>query len=1215
MKKFLLSSLCFIWAGLGLTQANVAFFDFNSVLNDANVSTGNNLPSFGNASITTIGGVTQTYVTGSPSDNNSTDNSGYQTTNYPTQGTNPQTAGIAFNVNTVGYSNLSFECWQRLSNTAANTWVLQYTVDVTGVSTGGNAVWTNATTYTFTPQPTGTGDTWFLRTFDFSTISTLNNNPNVAFRLVSAFDPVTGNYVAARSTSSYGGGTSRFDLLRISEKAPALSIATASNFVFYNESVGTIQVPVTVQNGNTAPSFVVFGTSVYTDATQGEDYTWNTDTLFIPAQTNGIVQFPLTILDDALAERAEKLILKFISGSNALLSTAQNYQIIFIKDNDYQAPTASNELQMSLLTSFSNGPVGLSSAEIISYDSTTLKLYIANSIDSRLDIFDFSNPASPVLIQSVDVTQYGDINSVTVYNGIVAVAMQNANAQLDGIVVFFDENGVFINQVTVGAMPDMITFNNDYTRILTANEGEPSSDYSVDPVGSVSIIALDGGIANLTNANVTTVGFEAYNGQEAALLAQGIRIFATSASVAQDLEPEFITISTDNTKAFIGLQENNALAVIDLATATIDTIYALGYMDYSSGNGLDASDQSGSVLITSAPVKGTFMPDALAFSTIAGQGYVFSANEGDSREFGSVVDAARINSLNLDPTVFVDQNILKNNRLFGRLNALTYSGDTDNDGDFDEIHVLGTRSFSIWNANTGELVFDSKDLIEQITSTHPDFAAFFNASNSSGNANLKNRSDDKGPEPEGVATAFLGGNYYVFVSLERIGGVMAFNVNDPENPVYVGYENNRTLSGSGPDLGAEGIMYISPEASPNGNALILLANEISSTVSVYQVNTCAELIGAEILETTTSFCDGDSTLLVVEPEMGSTIQWILNGEIIADQINDTLIVSTSGDYTAFLTSASFACAANSSNLTIIVNTLPNIEIEASETELCFGNSLTLTATGAEEYTWSLGIVNGVAFEPTETEIYSVSTLDSNGCAGSNEVSITVNTLPNIEIEASETEICFGNALTLTATGAEEYSWSLGIVNGVAFEPTETEIYSVSAVDSNGCAGSNEVSILVNPIPEIDLGADITICENAAPVSINAGSHASYSWSTGATTASINVSTSGSYSVEVSNAEDCLATDTIEVLVESCLGLYESEQNISVYPNPATDVLHVNVNSNVESIARVYDLNGKRIFELSFVHDFTVLLENWSTGTYTLEIQTLNGVMHRRFVKQ
>ncbi|NBY41468.1 MAG: hypothetical protein EBQ66_11475 [Flavobacteriia bacterium] len=328
------------------------------------------------------------------------------------------------------------------------------------------------------------------------------------------------------------------------------------------------------------------------------------------------------------------------------------------------------------MTSFSNGAPVTNSAEIVTFDKDVDRLYIANSIAGKLDIVNFSNPSNPVLINSIVLSAYGNINSVVAHDSVVAMAIESVPAQNNGKVVFFDYNGNFISQVTVGAMPDMITFNKTYTKIITANEGEPDATYANDPEGSVSIVDLTPGYANLTNANVTTLGFTSYNGQAASLIAQGIRIFATSASVAQDLEPEYVAVSDDNTKAYVTIQENNALATIDLTTNTLTSLAALGYSSYNtaSGNAMDASDLSGAVLITgSLPVKGAYMPDAIDFYTAGGTGYLVTANEGDSREFGSVIDANRISSATfsqLDATAFPDQAILKNSKFLGRLYAL-----------------------------------------------------------------------------------------------------------------------------------------------------------------------------------------------------------------------------------------------------------------------------------------------------------------------------------------------------------------------------------------------------------------------------------------------------------------------------------------------------------------------------------------------------------------
>lgn len=1294
MRKLLLSAV-FLGLSVAAFSQVAAYWDFNSNPSDGNTATGTTLPATGTGSVTLVGGTTQTFAAGYTSDPNTSDNSGLQTTTYPNQNNGSRTAGVQFDANLTGKTSISFECWQRLSNTAANTWVLQYTTDKTGASTGGTVQWTDATTFTFTPAASGTGDTWHFRTFDLSAVTALNNNANASFRIVAAFDPVAGQYLAARSTSTYaGGGTSRFDLVNISGVAPLVpasaSIAAASNFVVVDENAGTINVPVTISNANANPVKVAIGLAAYTDATQGSDFTWTSDTLLIPASSNGVFNFPLTIIDDNLAERAERVIVKLLPGINVTSSTTNNYQIIYIKDNDYTAPAPTNELNMTLLSSFSNGGSG-NSAEIVAYDSTNFRLYIANSVGAKLDIVDFSNPSVPMLLNSVPVAPYGNINSVTAYNGVVALAIENTAPQSNGSVVFLDGNGTFINQVTVGAMPDMITFNHAHTKIFTANEGEPNASYSIDPEGSVSIIDLTPGYAALTSANVTTIGFTAYNSQAAQLRDQGIRIFSTSASVAQDLEPEYVTISSDDSKAFVSLQENNAMLVIDIATATIDTIYALGYSSYApgSGNGMDASDQSGAVLIASAPVKGAYMPDAIAYSTIGGQGYVFSANEGDSREFGSVVDAARISTLNLDATAFPDQHILKNNKLFGRLNGLRYSGDTDNDGDLDEIHTMGGRSFSIWNASNGQLVFDSKDLFEQITATHPSVSSFFNASNGAGAAEMKNRSDDKGPEPEGVTTAFINGSHYLFASQERIGGVFIFNVDNPANPVYAGYYNNRTLTGSGPDLGAEGIIYISAAASPNHNALVILANEVSSTLSIYQVNTCAQLAGATLTATETSFCAGDSTYIRFTPAAGTTFEWLKDNQVITNQDNDTLVVQAAGIYSLHIQSTTLACSdisneieiavkalptvtahvtdaeicageeitftgsgadsytwdnnitnaaattaaaggtytvtglgsngcENTDEIEIVVHALPTVTASVTEEEICAGEEVTFTGTGAENYTWSNGAIDGTAIAPAASATYTVTGTDANGCEGTDEISVVVNALPTVTANVTDNTVCPGQSVTFTGSGADTYAWDNNVINGMPVTPSAAGTYTVTGTDENGCGNTASVSIAMNPEPTVSLGADITVCDHAVPVTLNAGTHSAYSWSTGATSATISVSASGTYGVTVTNAQGCTDEDEIVVNVQSCAGIDELAMEVSLFPNPTQGTVNVAFGNSLSDAHIVMtDLQGKIIYEQAgFTGDaLTLDLDAQPAGIYLVHIRQEAMLSSHRIVKQ
>lgn len=1219
MKKYLFFALNLSSALVLSAQSNVATWDFNSNPSDASTATGTTTPSTGTASISLIGGTTSTYASGYVADPNLSDNSGLNISTWPAQGTNPKTAGIQFDVNTVGFNRIGVEFWQRLSNTAPNTWVLQYTTDKTGTSTGGTVIWTDATTYTFTPQATGTGDTWYFRSFSFATIGAISNNANAAFRVVSDFDPVSGTYLSARSTSTYGtSGTSRFDLVRIFETAPDVSIAAANNFAQYSENIGSINVPITVANANQAPVNLTFSLSSYSNASEGTDFTW-TNSFSIPANQNGVFNFPLTIIDDTVAEKAERLILKINSGANSNPSLTNNYQIIFIKDNDYVAPAPTNELNLNFLTSFSNGATGTNSAEIVAFDPTVDRLYIVNSIGQKLDIINFANPSAPVLLSSIPLATYGNINSVVVRNGVVAMAIESIPAQNNGKVVFLDASGNYVNQVTVGAMPDMITFNKDYTKLLTANEGEPNADYSIDPEGSVSIIDLGPGIANLTNANVTTVGFTSFNGQEATLRAQGIRIFSSSLTVAQDLEPEYITISEDNTQAYVTLQENNALLTINLTNNTITSLSPLGLISYAagSGNALDASDQSGAVLITGdLPIKGVYMPDAITQVTIAGQSYLLTANEGDSREFGSVVDANRISSTvfnSLDATAFPDQAILRNNKFLGRLSALKYSGDTDGDGDYDELHVMGGRSFSIWNATTGALVFDSKDLFEQITSQHPQFGAIFNASNSAGTPVSKNRSDDKGPEPEGIVVQQFDGSTYAFISLERIGGVMVFNINNPANPVYVGYYNNRSTSVSGPDLGAEGIITIPAADSPNGNDLVILANEVSSTLSIYQMQTCAQASGAVISSADNTICPGQNTTLNIPGSVSSTYQWYKDNQIIPSATTTSITVNTPGSYKVSVTNANLGCTDESINFTVTSNPVPNVNAGNDQT-VCAGTQVTLSASGANTYAWSNGVntssLTVSTVNSTYSNVYTVTGTDAiTGCSASDQVTVNVNALPNVNA-GNDITACENNTITLNANGASSYIWGAGVTNGVAFNLNPgTYSYTVTGTDNNGCVNSDSLTVVVNPAPTVSAGSDIEVCFSELPEVLNASANqqqTQFVWNGNQSGAQFNATATGTYIVVGTNSFGCSDSDSVNLTVfenttvdaGDFVSVCSNELPATLTANTSAPVNTYNWNTGASSSAIIVNQSG--IYEVS-VTDL-----NGCTSTDQVELSVLTS---------
>jgi len=1229
MKKLVLSIASAVLAGIYcLGQSVITQWNFNSPVNDANTSTGIITPSVGTGTLTPIGGITQSFATGNSLDPNTTDNSGCQTTGYPSAGTNPKTAGVQFDIPTTGFNKVILDFYQRLSNSAANTWVLQYTLDNTGISTGGSVVWTDAATYTVTPAATGTGDTWYFRSHDFSTITALGNNANAGFRIVSHFDPITGDYLAAKLGSNYAtSGATRFDLVTLREASGTASILAANNYQAVSESAGIVNVPVNFSNGNNAVALVAVSLISYSSATADQDIVFD-DTLTIPALTNGSVNLSVTINQDVEAERTETAILKLSALNNANISTTDNYVILYIKDDDYVAPVPTNEIKLQLLSSFSNGAAGTNSTEIVSHDPTVQRLYVANSIGSKLDVINFSNPSSPQLINSVSMAPYGNINSVTAHNGFIALAIESIPAQGNGSVVILDANGNFINQVSVGAMPDMITFNNSHTKLFTANEGEPNASYSanpllngdltIDPKGSVSIIDLTPGYAALTNSNVTTINFDSFNGQDAALRSLGVRIFSSAASVAQDLEPEYITISDDDSKLFVSLQENNAMAIIDVATATIDSLVPLGYADYATGNGMDASDQTtGQILISSLPIKGAYMPDAIKYASIGGSGYVFSANEGDSREFGTVVDAARINTLSLDSTAFPDQHILKNNRFLGRLSALKFSEDTDGDGDIDELRAMGSRSYSVWDAQTGQLVFDSKDLIERIISQTPPFASIFNASNSTGTPSLKNRSDDKGPEPEGITHSLFNGHHYLFVSLERIGGVMIFNVDNPSVPYYVGYANNRNTTSSGPDLGPEGIIFIDADNSPTGQPLLLLANEVSSTLSIYAVKTCAELAGAVIEADTNALCSGGFITLEILGSSGTDVQWYKDGSSINGATLNELTVNESGSYNLSLQSDLHGCIDTTNAFEVTVYPLPIVEASATDNVICSGDSVALLVSGADTFTWdNPSVITGNYFIPNSTESFAVTGTDLNGCSTSTSILVTVNERPTIIANVSDNETCEGQNVLFYGSGAQTYVWNNNIVNGVSNNNVQSGIYQVIGTDFNGCKDTAEVIITVNSAPQIQLGNDTVVCTYHLPLNINGpAGYTNYFWSNGSSTSSTLVTYQGTFTLTVTDANGCIGSDAITVNVDACLGLNESTTGLwNIYPNPAKTFLKIT--SEYNGLIDLFDNSGRLIGQFEKESETVELsLLGLPNGVYMVRFNSAKGNSFQRFVKE
>lgn len=453
-------------------------------------------------------------------------------------------------------------------------------------------------------------------------------------------------------------------------------------------------------------------------------------------------------------------------------------------------------------------------AEISAFDPATNRLFVVNNgTVNKIDVIDFKDPAKMSVLSSISMQPYGGaVNSVAISGGKLAAAIESTDKQANGkVAVFKTSDNSLITPLNVGALPDMITFSPDGKYILTANEGEPNATYTNDPAGTISIISVE------NNYAVTTIDFSAFAGQKAALTAKGFRIFGLSNDFVKDIEPEYVTISEDSKTAWVTLQENNGIAKVDLASKTITNIFPLGFKDYNAdGNEIDLSDKDNKVGVAAKwPVKGIYMPDAIAVYTSGSTPYLFTANEGDAREYTAFAEAKRIKDITLDATVFPNRNDLKTDAQLGRLNITSTLGDIDGDGDYDALYSFGARSFSVWNGNDGALVFDSKNELDAKTVA----AGIYD----------DNRSDDKSIEPEGLTIGKIGNKTVAFVGMERVDAVAVYDITTPTKPVFL----QLLKCGDAP----EGLLIIPAKNSPTKKSLLVVSSEDDGVIKVYTPKT------------------------------------------------------------------------------------------------------------------------------------------------------------------------------------------------------------------------------------------------------------------------------------------------------------------------------------------------------------------------------------------
>ncbi len=488
------------------------------------------------------------------------------------------------------------------------------------------------------------------------------------------------------------------------------------------------------------------------------------------------------------------------------------------------APDAANELFANVL-----GSIELDGAEIVAFDPSTMKAFVTSG--DGLSVVDASDPSNLVLER---ILGSDSINSVAIGAGLIAVAIAADDRTEDGTIKFYDLKTLdYKGELTVGPNPDDLKFDDTGTRLIVVNEGESSGeenepDAEVNPEGSISIIKVN---ANKpANSAVTELDFKHPSITFDALEALGIRVNRDAPSAAADLEPEYVTL--DGSTAYVSLQENNAVVTFDIFNPSkikIDSFIPLGTKDHSAADaGLDASNRDDKINIKPYDIDGLFMPDQLATITVDGTTYILAANEGDGRDVdesrgADLVDGdlsnGEIDTAEMSTTLQIQ---LANDDQLGRLKFSNVDGDIDGDGLIEELYSFGARSFTIWNAETGERVFDSGDDFEQITALA--VPELFNADDGDPDE-FDDRSDDKGPEPEAITVGEVDGSLYAFIALERTGGIMVYDISDPANAMF---EQYITVEG---DVSPEGLQFISADESPTGEALLAIANEVSGTLT------------------------------------------------------------------------------------------------------------------------------------------------------------------------------------------------------------------------------------------------------------------------------------------------------------------------------------------------------------------------------------------------
>lgn len=455
-------------------------------------------------------------------------------------------------------------------------------------------------------------------------------------------------------------------------------------------------------------------------------------------------------------------------------------------------------------------------SEIVAYMPLYHKLFAVGG-NSSISVFDLTVVEKPVAIETKKLS--GDASCVSVFDDLVAVSLISENHTDPGKVVLYryTDSLKFLKSFSVCPEPDMLTFTPNGAAILVACEGSPSDDGTIDPEGAIALIQI------LEENPVSILKFDHLD--STALIKKGVRKTGPG-TFFQNLEPEYITVDPSSKMAWVSLQENNAIGVIDLKLKKITNVFGLGALDHSIlGQGLDfKKDQQ--IKIENAPILGLRQPDGIAVLSENGRHYILTANEGASRNYSSYSDETDILSLFqkglLNPDIF-------NSSWLTALQKHTFSiMEPCSNGPCNHVYAFGSRSMSVFDGKTGKILFDSGDQIEKmIAKTVP---SLFNWNAKKGKLKIDARSEDKGAEPEMVTIGEWNDKKVAFLGLERMTGIIVWDLKNPEKPLIIDYYLDPK------DRGPEGILFISAQKSPFPRIpLLIVGYEYSKSIVIYSI--------------------------------------------------------------------------------------------------------------------------------------------------------------------------------------------------------------------------------------------------------------------------------------------------------------------------------------------------------------------------------------------